>query len=83
MSIESNMTFQTQTLSSEQLQTSFESITAQQSRDDSSFYLPHLLSDQEGETLLDTHLEADSEANKYEVVLYHHQAIERAEAENN
>ena len=47
------------------------------------FYLPHLLSDQEGETLLDTHPEADSEANKYEVVLYHHQATERAEAENN
>ena len=62
MFLESNMAFQTQTLSSEQLQALFESITAQQSQGDSSFYLPRLRSDQEGETPLDTQLEAEDEA---------------------
>ena len=68
MFLESNMAFQTQTLSSEQLQALFESITAQQSQGDSSFYLPHLRSDQEGETPLDTQLEAEGEAGEDEVV---------------
>ena len=48
-------------LSSEQLQALFESITAQQSQGDSSSYLPQLRSDQEGETPLDTQLEAEGE----------------------
>ena len=68
MFLEINMAFQTQTLSSEQLQALFESITAQQSQGDSSFYLPHLRSDQEGETPLDTQLEAEGEAGEDEVV---------------
>ena len=62
------MAFQTQTLSSEQLQALLESITAQQSQGDSSFYLPQLRSDQEGETPLDTQLEAEGEAGEEEVV---------------
>ena len=66
---ESNMAFQTQTLSLEQFQALFESITAQQSQGDSSSYLPHLCSDQEGETPLDTQLEAEGEAGEDEVVL--------------
>ena len=62
----------------------FESITAQQSQGDSSSYLPHLRSDQERETPLDTQLEAEGEAGEDEVVLRcHHQVAERAEAENN
>ena len=65
---ESNMAFQTQTLSSEQLQALFKSITAQQSQGDSSSYLPHLCSDQEGEIPLDTQLEAEGEAGEDEVV---------------
>ena len=66
---ESKMAFQTQALSSEQLQALFESITAQQSQGDSSSYLPHLCSDQEGEIPLDTQLEAEGEAGEDEVVL--------------
>ena len=62
------MAFQTQTLSSEQLQALFKSITAQQSQGDSSSYLPHLRSDQEGEIPLDTQLEAEGEAGEDEVV---------------
>ena len=62
------MAFQTQTLSSEQLQALFKSITAQQSQGDSSSYLPHLYSDQEGEIPLDTQLEAEGEAGEDEVV---------------
>ena len=54
MFLESNVAFQTQTLSSEQFQALFESITAQQSQGDSSFYLLHLRSDEEGETPLDS-----------------------------
>ena len=54
MFFESNMAFQTQTLSSEQLQALFESLTAQQSQCGSSFHLPHLRPDQQGETPLDT-----------------------------
>ena len=46
----------------------FESITAQQSQGDSSSYLPHLRSDQERETPLDTQLEAEGEAGEDEVV---------------
>ena len=46
----------------------FESITAQQSQGDSSSYLPHLCSDQEGEIPLDTQLEAEGEAGEDEVV---------------
>ena len=46
----------------------FESITAQQSQVDSSFYLLHLRSDQERETPLDTTLEADGEAGEDEVI---------------
>ena len=65
---ESKMAFQIQALSSEQLQALFESITAQQSQGDSSSYLPHLCSDQEGETPLDTQLEAEGEAGEDEVV---------------
>ena len=65
---ESNMAFQTQTLSLEQFQALFESITAQQSQGDSSSYLPHLCSDQEGEIPLDTQLEAEGEAGEDEVV---------------
>ena len=61
------MAFQTQTLSSEQLQALFESITAQHSQGDSSSYLPHLCLDQEGETP-DTQLEAEGEAGEDEVV---------------
>ena len=68
MFLESNMAFQTQTLSSEQLQALFESITAQQSQGDCSFYLPHLRSDQKRETPLDTQLEAEGEAGEDEVV---------------
>ena len=68
MFLERNMDFQIQALSSEQLQALFESITAQQSQGDSSFYLPHLRSDQEGETPLDTQLEAEGEAGEDEVV---------------
>ena len=68
MFLESNMAFQTQTLSSEQLQALFESITAQQSQGDSSFYLPQLLSDQEGEAPLDTQLDAEGEAGEEEVL---------------
>ena len=67
MFLESNMAFQTQTLSSEQLQALLESIIAQQSQSDSSSYLPHLCSDQEGKPL-DTQLEADCEAGEDEVV---------------
>ena len=63
------MAFQTQTLSLEQFQALFESITAQQSQGDSSSYLPHLCSDQEGEIPLDTQLEAEGEAGEDEVVL--------------
>ena len=62
------MAFQTQTLSSEQLQALFESITAQQSQSDSLFYLPQLRSDQEEETPLDTQLEAEGEASEEEVM---------------
>ena len=62
------MAFQTQTLSSDQLQALFESITAQQSQGGSLFYLPHLSPDQEGETPLDTQLEAEGEAGEGEVV---------------
>ena len=65
---QSNMAFQTQTLSLEQFQALFESITAQQSQGDSSSYLPHLCSDQEGEIPLDTQLEAEGEAGEDEVV---------------
>ena len=46
----------------------FESITAQQSQGDSSSYLPHLRSDQEGETPPDTQLEAEGEASEDKVV---------------
>ena len=65
---ESSMAFQTQTLSSEQLQPLFQSITAQQLQGDSLSYLPHLRSDQEGETPPDTQLEAEGEAGEDEVV---------------
>ena len=68
MFLESNIAFQTQTLSSEQLQDLFESITTQQSQSDSSFYLPQLRSDQEEETPLDTQLEAEGEASEEEVM---------------
>ena len=68
MFLERNMDFQIQALSSEQLQALFESITAQQSQGDSSFYLPQLLSDQEGETPLDTQLDAEGEAGEEEVL---------------
>ena len=54
MFFDSNMAFQTQTLSLEQRQALFESITAQQSQGSSSFHLPHLRPDQQGETPLDT-----------------------------
>ena len=67
MFLGSNMAFQTQTLSFEQLQVLFESIIAQQSQGESSSYLPHLRSDQEGKPL-DTQLEADCEAGEDEVV---------------
>ena len=66
---ESNIAFQTQTLSLEQLQALFESITAQQSQGDSSSYLSHLRSDQEGKTPLDRQLEAEDQAGEDEVVL--------------
>ena len=65
---ESNMAFQTQTLSSDQLQALPESITAQQSQGGSSSYLLHLRSDKEGETPFDTQLEAEGEAGEDEVV---------------
>ena len=81
---ESNMAFQTQTLSSEQLQALFKSITAQQSQGDSSSYLPHLCSDQEVETALDTQLEAEGEAGEEEVVPRTSSSSSRdAEGENN
>ena len=54
MFFDSNMAFQTQTLSLEQRQALFESITAQQSQGSNSFHLPHLRPDQQGETPLDT-----------------------------
>ena len=81
---ESMMAFQTQTLSLEQFQALFESITAQQSQGDSSSYLPHLCSDQEGETALDTQLEAEGEAGEEEVVPRTSSSSSRdAEGENN
>ena len=46
----------------------FQSITAQQLQGDSLSYFPHLRSDQEGETPLDTQLEAEGEAGEDEVV---------------
>lgn len=64
MFLENNMASQAHTLSSEQLQALFTSITTQQSQADSSFYLPHLSSDQERET----QLEADGKAGEDRVV---------------
>ena len=46
----------------------FESITAQHSQGDSSFYLPYLRSDKERETPLNTQLEAEGDAGEDEVV---------------
>ena len=84
MFFESNMAFQTQTLSSEQLQALFESLTAQQSQCGSSFHLPHLRPDQQGETPLDTQLKVDGEAGEDEWCQgYDHQATERLETKNN
>ena len=78
------MAFQTQTLSSEQLQALFESLTAQQSQCGSSFHLPHLRPDQQGETPLDTQLKVDGEAGEDEWCQgYDHQATERLETKNN
>ena len=62
------MAFQIQTLYSEQLQALFESTSAQQSQGYGSYYLPNLRSDQEGETPLDTQLDADGGAGEDEVV---------------
>ena len=43
-------------------------MTKNKSQGDSSFYLPHLRSDQEGETPLDTQLEGEGESGENEVV---------------
>ena len=71
---ESNMAFQTQTLSSEQLQALFESITAQQSQ-----------GDKVGETPLDTQHSWKQKVKQARTKWcqgYHHHLAERTEAEN-